>query len=102
MKDSAGGLVICYLLYHQLGTCTLGGDNQFAVGESGNKRKQVPYLPGEAVFPPYNMRVMVHGVFHVPLFKQDSSMSLSNPTVLSQLFQVTGRSNLGLMAQTNL
>lgn len=45
MKDSAGGLVICYLLYHQLGTRTLGGDNQFATGESGNKRKQVPYLP---------------------------------------------------------
>lgn len=46
MKDSAGGLVICYLLYHQLGTRIQGGDNQFATGESGNERKQVPYLAG--------------------------------------------------------
>ena len=59
----------------------------------------MPYLPGKNSLPLYNMKVMAHNVFHVPLFKHDSTTNLSNQNVPMQLFQVTGISNLELMVE---
>lgn len=83
MEDTAMGLVICYLLYHKLGTHILGGHNQVATAESGNERKVVPHILGENILPPVNTRVMAHSVFHIALCKYGSTASLSCPIVPS-------------------